>query len=297
MISCALIGCGYWGSKLQRYIMDNKTLDLRYVCNSESNLEEVWNDKQITAVIVATPNETHYSIVKAALEHNKHVLSEKPLALKTTECQELRRLALDTNQMLIVEYTYTFSKALKKAQDEINNNKIGAILGLDMSVKHLGRFGGGNVYWLLGSHMLSILNMFIPLKELEFKRQDLVSINGIVETGIIYFGNKPSGQINISLNYPGKETKVIIYGETGTIIYNPTTHFVLQVINYQKPKWTVNIPQNFQKSYINETNNLKYAIQEFVDGIEGKVESNIDTAVEITHILETLSEDLCQQSV
>ena len=292
MINCALIGSGYWGSKLQRYIEENENLYLKYVCNSKTNLEEIWNNKQIAAVIVATPNETHYTIIKAALEHGKHVLSEKPIVLKTIQGWELRQLSLDTQLVLMAEYTYTFSKALQKAHVEIEKGSIGKLLSLDMSVKHLGRFGGGNVYWLLGSHMLSILDMFTPLRELELEKQDLVNINGVVETGVIhFFNNELSGQINISLNYPGKETKVIFYGETGTIIYSPTTHSTLQIINYQRPKWTVDIPLHLQRFHIDETNNLKYAIQGFIDGIEGKIESNIDTAVEITQILE----NLCQR--
>ena len=60
MINCALIGCGYWGSKLKRYIEENQDFSLKYICNSKSDLNEVWNDKEITAVVVATPNKTHY---------------------------------------------------------------------------------------------------------------------------------------------------------------------------------------------------------------------------------------------
>ena len=50
-----------------------------------------------------------------------------------------------------------------------------------MNVKHLGRFGGGNVYWLLGSHMLSILDMIIPLDKLTFRKADLLKFDGITE--------------------------------------------------------------------------------------------------------------------
>ena len=76
MIGCALIGCGYWGSKLQTYIEQNRSFDLKYVCDSKSDLELVWNDRGVHAVVVATPNATHYSTVRAALLHDKNVLSE-----------------------------------------------------------------------------------------------------------------------------------------------------------------------------------------------------------------------------
>ena len=291
MVDCALIGCGYWGSKLKRNIEQNQNFNLKYVCNSKSDLNKVWDDKQITAVVVATPNKTHYPIVKSALLHGKDILSEKPLALKTEECEELKKIALDSNLLLLVEYTYTFSKALRQAQSMVEEGKIGKILGLEMAVRHLGRFQGGSVYWLLGSHMLSILDMFIPLVELSFQQTDLVTYDGQVETGVISFKKgKVAGQIIVSLNYPGKETRIIIYGDRGTIIYDPMSQPSLQVEKYERLKWTVasELPRERKEFSIDEANNLGYAIEQFAQALQGKAEGNVDRAVTITKILETL---------
>ncbi len=293
MTHCALIGCGYWGSKLKRYIEENQDFNLKYICNSKSDLNEVWNDRQITAVVVATPNETHYPIVKSALLHGKNVLSEKPLALKTEECEELKQIALDSNLLLLVEYTYTFSKALRKAQSMVKEGEVGSLLGLEMSVRHLGRFKGGSVYWLLASHMLSVLDMFIPIKDMYFEKTDLVNYDGQVETGVISLKKgEVSGQIVVSLNYPGKETRIIIYVEKGTIIYNPESQPSLQVEKYERLKWTVasKLPREHMDFYIDEANNLRYAIEHFFEALEGRAEDNIDRAVAITRILEMLEE-------
>ena len=291
MIDCALIGCGYWGSKLKRYIEENQNFNLKYICNSKSDLNEVWNDKQITAVVVATPNETHSSIVKSALLHGKNVLSEKPLALKTEECEGLKQIALDSNRLLLVEYTYTFSRALNKAKEMVREGEVGHLLGLEMAVRHLGRFKGGSVYWLLGSHMLSVLDMFIPLGELSFQKIDLVTYDRQVETGVISFKKgKVAGQITVSLNYPGKETRIIIYGEEGTIIYNPVSQPSLQVEKYERLKWTVadKLPRERTEFCIDEADNLRYAIEYLFQALQGEADSNVDRAITITRILETL---------
>lgn len=291
MIGCALIGCGYWGSKLKRYIEENQNFSLKYICNSKSDLNEVWNDKEITAVVVATPNKTHYPIVKSALLHGKNILSEKPLALAAAECKELKQIARDRNLLLLIEYTYTFSKALLKAQSMVREGEVGKLLGLEMMVRHLGRFKGGSVYWLLASHMLSVLDMFIPIKDLSFKKTDLVTHQGQVETGAISFkGGDVSGQIVVSLNYPGKETRVIIYGETGTIIYNPVSQPALQVENYERLKWTVaaKLPRKHREFCIDESNNLYYAVEHFYKVLTRQAEDNAERAVSITRILETL---------
>ena len=241
-IICALVGHGYWGSKLKKYIELNKNFELKYVVNSTFNLNKIWKDKDVIAVIVATPNKTHYKIVKLALINGKNVLSEKPLTLETKECEELERIAFNNNLLLLTEYTYTVSKALNKAKELINKDKIGKVLGIEMSIRHLGRFSGGSVYWLLGSHMLSVLDMFISLEELSFKKTDLVVFKEQVETGIISFKGRVSGQIFLSLNYPKKETRVVIYGKKGTMIYDPISQSTLFLGMYERLKWTIDLP-------------------------------------------------------
>ncbi len=291
MIDCALIGCGYWGSKLRKYIQDNKNFNLKYICNSKSNLNEVWHDKKIKAVVVATPNDLHYPIVKAALSHGKNVLSEKPLALKTVQCKELGQLATENKLLLLVEYTFTFSKALEQAQNLVRNGEIGKILGLEMINRHLGRFGGGSVYWLLGSHMLSVLDMFIPLGKMTFTRHDLVTYNNAVETGVIAFQKGDiAGQIVVGLNYPGKESKVIIYGENGTVIYDAVSQPALVVERYQRLTWKVasELPRERKEYNIDESHNLRYAIEYYYEALQGKVKGNVERAINVTRILEAI---------
>jgi len=290
-INCALIGVGYWGSKLKRYIKENQSFNLKYICDSKSDLNKVWNDKEITAVVIATRNDTHYSMVKSALLSGKNVLTEKPLALKTAECEELKQIALDSNLLLLVEYTYTFSRALEEAQRMVKEGEIGNIIGFEMAVRHLGRFYGGSVYWLLGSHMLSVLDMFLPIKDLPFQKTDLVTYQGEVETGVISFQKGDvSGQIVVSLNCPGKETIVIIYGEKGTIIYNPVSQPSLQMESYKRLKWTLGskLPREHKEFSIDEANNLRYAIEYFSQVLQREAEGNVDRAITITRILETL---------
>lgn len=288
-IGIALLGHGYWGSKLRKYVEENENFDMKYVCDSRSNLDEVWGDPDVEAVVVATPMETHYQIVKSALLHGKDVLSEKPLATKSKECYELKDIAENKNLRLLTEYTWTFSKGLNKAKQEVG--KIGEIRSMELTHRHLGRFGRYDVYWLLASHMLSILDMFTPLTELEFHRTDLVVDEGRVETGIINFKNDGvKGYITISLNYPSKETKVIIYGTKGTIIYNPLSLPTLSIVEYERPEWIVatKIAQKCLDYDFDESNNLRYAIDYFRKVLIGEAESNIERACKITEILEKL---------
>ncbi len=289
-ISVALIGSGYWGSKLKKYIEGSKKFNLKCVCNSKSDLSKIWKDKSIEAVVIATPNSTHFKLAYWTLLSEKHVMVEKPLALTTKECVNLHLLSRKKKKVLLTEYTYTFSRALKKAREIINSGELGNLIAMDMSAKHLGRFGGGSVYWLLGSHMLSVLDMFHPIKKLTFKRKDILIHKGEIESGIITFDGTITGQISLSLNYPWKETHVVFYCEYGTIKYNPRENISLEVVNYERFVWTVDdkLPQWTKEFNIDEKNNLKFGIEEFYDCIKGSKKDNITRAVQITRILEDL---------
>jgi predicted dehydrogenase len=287
-MNVALIGHGYWGKILEKYIV--KDFNLKYVCDSKSDLNEVWGDKDCTSVIVAVRNEQRYSIVKQALLSGKNVLAEKPLALKWDEAQELAVLADKNDLSLVIDYTFTVSKGLLLASELVKQGKIGDLLGFDMAVNHLAPFGGGSVYWILGSHTLSVLNMFIPLESLSYKKHDIVIHNGEIETGVIVT-NK--GQIHLSLNYPDKTVEVVLYGSKGTIVYNPNKTDSLIVDNYERKTWVKmpDVPHKREICQFDESDNLKYIMAYFKDVIKGKAQSNVDTALMITNILEGLQND------
>jgi predicted dehydrogenase len=52
------------------------------------SLGELLDDPAVHSVHVATPNRLHFEMVKAALEAGKHVLCEKPLAIRARQTAE-----------------------------------------------------------------------------------------------------------------------------------------------------------------------------------------------------------------
>jgi predicted dehydrogenase len=286
MVNVGLIGHGYWGTILEKYIKADKNFNLKYVCDSKSNLNEVWDDKTVKAVVVVVRNEQRCAIVERALLSGKDVLTEKPLAMTSIEAEQLAWVAKEKKLNLVVDYTFMVSKSIQIARDlAIYKRRIGKIIGFDISVNHLAPFGGGSVYWILGSHMLSVLDMFIPLETLTFKRKDIVVYKGNIETGVI---STDRGQIYLSLNYPAKTVEFVLYGTIGTIVYNPNKKESLIVENYDRPAWIRDVPKQEKIFEIDESNNLKYVMEYFNDVINNKAKSNVDTAIKITKILEDL---------
>ena len=66
------------------------------------NLDEMLSDKTIGLVVVATPNDSHFSYTKACLEAGRDVVVDKPFTPTMAEAEELVRLAADRGRLITV---------------------------------------------------------------------------------------------------------------------------------------------------------------------------------------------------
>jgi len=116
-------------------------------------------------VIVNTPNETHYSFVKEALNAGKHVVVEKPFTVTSTEAEELIALAKAKKKILTVFQSRRFDGDFKTFQQVVKEGLVGKIVEAEI---HYDRFRnyieantwkeeakpGTGILYNLGSHML-----------------------------------------------------------------------------------------------------------------------------------------------
>ena len=79
------------------------------------------------AFTVATPAETHFEIAKVILNHEKHVLVEKPITLKAKEARLLKELAEEKGVNLMVGHLLLFHPAIRKIKALIEAGKIGKL--------------------------------------------------------------------------------------------------------------------------------------------------------------------------
>jgi len=83
----------------------SKTYDIPQTFTNYKDLLDV---KDIDAVTVALPNYLHCPVVIDALERNKHVLVEKPMALNAREAEKMVRKAREKKKCLVVRMNYRF---------------------------------------------------------------------------------------------------------------------------------------------------------------------------------------------
>jgi D-galacturonate reductase len=76
-------------------------------------------------VVVATPETTHYEIVRFALEHGQHVLAVKPLVMTYAHAVELRDLARSRGLFVGVEYHKRFDRRALEAKGRFAAGQFG----------------------------------------------------------------------------------------------------------------------------------------------------------------------------
>ena len=89
---------------------------------STTDWEELLKKDELEAIVIsATPESTHYPMIKAALEAGKHVFVEKPISTTIAEADEVIALAESKNLKFTVGYSQRFkpkfayvNKALKE---------------------------------------------------------------------------------------------------------------------------------------------------------------------------------------
>ena len=99
-----------------------------------SSLEELLNDKSVAAVTVATPNDVHPQIVKAALKAGKHVICEKPVAITVGEFEDMISTAKDANRILTVHQNRRFDVDFLSMKSIAESKELGEPISIESRV-------------------------------------------------------------------------------------------------------------------------------------------------------------------
>ncbi|HIY22209.1 MAG TPA: Gfo/Idh/MocA family oxidoreductase [Candidatus Flavonifractor merdigallinarum] len=84
-------------------------------------------DEEICSVHVCTPPSLHYEMVKFLLQHDKHVLCEKPLCFDPAEAEDLARLARERNLACAVNLNVRYHPACQDAKRRVAAEEFGPV--------------------------------------------------------------------------------------------------------------------------------------------------------------------------
>jgi predicted dehydrogenase len=253
-LGIAIFGVGRWGVHLVRNFLQHpqaqvmaiadpspdrlKDLSKRFTLGQSVVLTTDWKTAMtlpgVEAVAIATPATTHYHLIHNALEHQHHVLAEKPLTLDWQEAVDLCQLAETQQRQLVIDHTYLFHPAVRSGQQAIQQGLPGELRYGYASRTHLGPVRQDvDALWDLAIHDIAIFNYWLNATPVQVQAQGTVwlqarspsqalfpnGLSDVVWVKLIY----PTGfQAHIHLCWlnPDKQRRLAVVGSKGTLIFD-----------------------------------------------------------------------------
>lgn len=237
----AIIGLGYWGSKVLRNLVATVGPDrvvavdthIGRLAEATANhpgidtlldAESAFDDPEVGAVMIATPMASHFPLAAAALQSGLHVFVEKPMASSVEEAENLHHMAEARGLTMMVGHTFLFSPAVRHIAGQISAGETGSIHYITSSRLSLGLYRpDANVIWDLAPHDFSII--FSLLGENPTSAQTIArsqAVPGIPDVAFINL-TFPSGaiaQVSVSWLAPHKVRNTTIVGESKMICFD-----------------------------------------------------------------------------
>ncbi len=238
----AQLGCGYWGPNLLRNFSALPNCVVKYVVDAsaerrgfvQSNFprttplessNQVFQDPEVQAVIIATPAGTHFTLAKQALEAGKHVFVEKPLATSAAEVDELARCAEARKLVVMVGHTFIYNAAVRYVKKLIDGGELGEVRYIYSQRLNLGRIRSDvDALWNFAPHDISIIQYWLGDPEpISVSRQGMAymqdGIDDVVFLSLVYPG-KIMANIHVSWLDPQKVRKMIVVGSRKMVVYD-----------------------------------------------------------------------------
>lgn len=229
-MTVAVIGCGYWGKNLVRNF--NQLDALTSVCDATASGRdaafalaphvEIVSDyadvlrSGIPAVAIATPAETHYTLVLEALNAGKDVFVEKPLALTYEQGRHLVEVAEQNKRILTVGHVLEYHPAILKLRELVDEGVLGKVHYIYSNRLSLGKIRREeNILWSFAPHDVAVILRLmggLPFQVSACGGNYIQPNIADVTITNLLFDNGVRAHIHVSWLHPFKEQRLVVIG-------------------------------------------------------------------------------------
>lgn len=240
-INIGIIGCGHWGPNFIRNFSQINRVLVKYACDlnperlrhikkiyptsiTTQDYKQIIKDKEITAVIIATPANTHYRLARESILNKKHALVEKPIATNLTEAAELISIAKDNKVVLMVGHTFKFNPGINKLRRLIKRGGLGRIYYIYSRRTNLGPLRKDvNAMWDLAPHDISIVSYLLDSQPIDVTARGKIFLEHNLEDVAFITLTYPKSvfvHIHVSWLDPRKVREIIVVGSKKMAIFD-----------------------------------------------------------------------------
>lgn len=328
-IKFAVIGQGHIGKRHAEMIRRNPDAELVAACDVVSaeslglkdlkepffsNPEEMFSrHPEIEVVNICTPNGLHASQSMLALQHGKHVVVEKPMALHKQDCEQLIYKALQVHKQVFCVMQNRYSPPSVWLKSVVEEKSLGDIYMVQLncfwnrdqryykkgSWKGTQDLDGGTLFTQF-SHWIDLMYwIFGDITDIQAKFGDFnhAGLTEFEDSGYVNFRfvNGGMGAINFSTAVwdTNLESSISVIGSKGSIKvggqYMDKVEYC-HIQNYQMPSLEETAPANDYGAYKGSANNHHHTIQNVVDTLKGKntITTNALEGMKVVDIIERI---------
>jgi predicted dehydrogenase len=291
MINIAIIGAGYWGSKIVEVLIKNPNVDIVQVIDVKNGqtINDIYSD--ISTAIIATPVWDHLQTAIDLLERGFDLYIEKPMCETAAEVQLLSKFT--PKQILMVGHIFLYHPALDRVKE--NLPRIGTVKHVDSQRLNWGIYQTKTTPLLsLLPHDVSILlDLFTDITVTGASQRNFT--NNIVPDWVSFnlaMGDA-TAKVTGSWYWPERVRKLTIIGDTGSIIWDDATN---QVHVFQGKVNERRLSELEEEIYIPDLSvtPLELELNHFVECVISKQQPKTDVknALAVAKILDAVQEQL-----
>lgn len=265
-------------------------------------------DSAIDAIDVCVPVTAHGDVISEALDNDKHVFCEKPLARNLKEAQDLQRRTSHAGKILMVGYLYRFHPAFQNLKQVLDDGIIGephyAIFrvggrGSHRTWKHKRDRGGGVENEML-VHMLDLMVWYFGVPTdverlhsgivLEKREIDDRTIDATADDNIVLQSKMENGMSVLcqsDLVTPSYMNYVEVHGSNGSVMTSILDYFPT-VVYCEEPRGNYEAGRNVTK--FSAVDLFKRELDYFIDCVrnrEAAEVNSVEDAVEVRRIIDS----------
>ncbi len=226
--------------------------------------------ESVDAVYVASPHQTHYEYAKKALLAGKHVLCEKPMAMKKEQAQELYAIAKEKECVLLEAIKTAYCPGFKQLIAVVKSGVIGQVTDVEACFTRITQEGGrerqdekyGGGFLEYGNHTMLPIFKLLGTDYNDVRFDSVLSENGID----LYTKASFSFDNGMALSKTGvgvkSEGQLVIAGTKGYILAESPWWLTKSFeVRYEDP----NKRENYSAKFAGD--GLRYEVSEFVSMI------------------------------
>lgn len=148
-LKVGIVGCGFIARKrhLPTFMKLKKKVDILAVCDRNESLArqtateygisgiyhdftKMLSEEDLELIDICTPPQIHTSLAVEGMEHGCHILMEKPMALKVSDCDQMINVSRNNGVKLCIIHNMLFFPPLLKAKKLVAEGAIGSFIGM-----------------------------------------------------------------------------------------------------------------------------------------------------------------------